>query len=157
MVERQDDIDRFLSLAMCYNRSFKVIEQHYFQALIALHFYAVFCQQDSCVKIKLLLLYWKHNANVNNFIQNLRNILNEVSVDMVHGGFNVNYFSDKDSAELKSRLEESLDFQEVVKKPTFISGSLLDHVYVKLGKFKNVTTTIISVYYSDHDTVRISL
>ena len=84
---------------------------------------------------KFLLLYRKHNTNVDNFIQNLRNILNEVSVDMVLGGFNVNYFSDKDSAELKSRLEESLDFQQVVKKPTFISGSLLDHVYVKLGKF----------------------
>ena len=134
----------------------KVIEQHYFQVLNALHFCAVFCQQDSCVKIKFLLLYRKHNTNVNNFIQNLRNILNEVSVDMVLGDFNVNYFSDKDSAELKSRLEESLDFQQVVKKPTFVSGSLLDHVYVKLGKFKNVTTTIISVYYSDHDTVRIS-
>ena len=76
---------------------------------------------------------------------------------MVLGDFNVNYFSDKDSSELKSRLEESLDFQQVVKKPTFISRSLLDDVYVKLGKFKNVTTAIISVYYSDHDTVRISL
>ena len=76
MVERQDDIVRFLSLAMCYNRSVKVIEQHYFQVLNALHFFAVFCQQDSCVKIKFLLLYRKHNRNVNNFIQNLRNILN---------------------------------------------------------------------------------
>ena len=89
MVERQDDIDRFLSLAMCYNRSVKVIEQHYFQALNALHFCAVFCQQDSCVKIKFLLLYRKQH-NVNNFIQNLRNILNEVSVDMVLGDFKVN-------------------------------------------------------------------
>ena len=120
-------------------------------------FLCCICQQDSCVKIKYLLLYRKHNTNVNNFIQNLRNILNEVSVDMVLGDFNVNYFSDKDSSELKSRLEESLDFQQVVKKPTFISRSLLDDVYVKLGKFKNVTTAIISVYYSDHDTVRISL
>ena len=75
---------------------------------------------------------------------------------MVLGDFDVNEFSDKDSAELKSRLEESLDFQQVVKKRTFISGSLLDHVYVKLGKFKSVTTTIISVYYSDHDAVIIS-
>ena len=75
---------------------------------------------------------------------------------MVLGDFDVNEFSDKDSAELKSRLEESLDFQQVVKKRTFISGSLLDHVYVKLGKFKSVTTAIISVYYSDHDAVIIS-
>ena len=75
---------------------------------------------------------------------------------MVLGDFDVNEFSDKDSAELKSRLEESLDFQQVVKKRTFISGSLLDHVYVKLGKFKSVTTTIISVYSSDHDAVIIS-
>ena len=51
---------------------------------------------------------------------------------MVLGDFNVNYFSDKDSAELKSASEESLDFKQVVKKPTFISGSLLDHVYVKM-------------------------
>ena len=93
---------------------------------------AVFCQQDSCVEIKFLLLYRKHHTNVNNFIQNLRNILNKVSVDVVLGDFNVNYFSDKDSAELKSASEESLDFQQVVKKPTFISGSLLGHVYVKM-------------------------
>ena len=51
---------------------------------------------------------------------------------------------------------ESLNYIQVVTSPTFISGSLLDHVYVKLSSV-NVTVNVINVYYSDHDAIQVAV
>lgn len=53
---------------------------------------------------------------------------------------------------------ESLNYTQIVQSPTFIStGSLLDHVYVRNEMLHTITTSVINVYYSDHDAVNISL
>ena len=54
-------------------------------------------------------------------------------------------------------LMTSLDYKQVVQSPTFVSaGSLLDHVYVK-GNFQTIQCSVLAVYYSDHDAVKISI
>ena len=53
---------------------------------------------------------------------------------------------------------ESLEFCQLVKKPTFVSsGSLLDHLYVKQGSFQIIDNHVINVYYSDHDAIKVTL
>ena len=42
-------------------------------------------------------------------------------------------------------------FKQMVKKPTTISGTLIDHVYV--SQRMTVTTDVTDYYYSDHDYV----
>ena len=54
-------------------------------------------------------------------------------------------------------LMDSLEYSQIVQSPTFVSaGSTLDHVYVK-PTFDIVQNSIVSVYYSDHDAVKISI
>ena len=50
----------------------------------------------------------------------------------------------------------SLEYIQIVNKPTFISaGSLLDQVYVKQSLYDEIQNEVVTVYYSDHDCVKI--
>ena len=51
---------------------------------------------------------------------------------------------------------KSLGYTQMVANPTFISGSLLDHVYNRL-KGVNITVHVINVYYSDHDAIQLTM
>ena len=76
---------------------------------------------------------------------------------MVFGDFNINYFNGTHSQPLIS-LMESLNYTQIVTEPTFVSaGSLLDHVYVKRTSIQIINSSVVSVYYSDHDAVVTSL
>jgi hypothetical protein len=75
---------------------------------------------------------------------------------MVLGDFNINYFNDDISP--LSQLFTALQYNQIVQQPTFLSsGSLLDHIYVKTSKLDIVNSSVISVYYSDHDIVKVSV
>ena len=54
-------------------------------------------------------------------------------------------------------LMESLGYLQIVKMPKFISGSLLDHVYIRKANKGNIDSSVISVYYSDHDAIKITV
>ena len=48
----------------------------------------------------------------------------------------------------------SMGFTQLIQEPTFIAGSLLDHLYVnKAMKKKNIFFDKNSCYYSDHDVI----
>ena len=53
---------------------------------------------------------------------------------------------------------DSLHYIQVVQSPTFVSGgSLLDHVYVKCSHRHTIKCSVLPVYYSDHDAIKISI
>ena len=55
-------------------------------------------------------------------------------------------------------LMNSLNYEQIVQSPTFVSvGSLLDHVYINRTMWNVIQNSVISVYYPDHDTVKISI
>ena len=65
--------------------------------------------------------------------------------------------NDDDVKGLKS-LMDSLDYTQVVESATFISsGSLLDHVYVKSKILPMIENSVVSVYYSDHEAVKVKI
>ncbi len=67
------------------------------------------------------------------------------------------YFNEKNISPLKV-LAESLNYVQLVTKPTFVSsGSLLDHVYVKQSISNTIDGNVISVYYSDHEAVKLTV
>ena len=51
------------------------------------------------------------------------------------------------------------DYQLVINEPTHISGSLIDHVYVKKEVINEVEVSafVKSVYFSDHDAIKLRL
>ena len=90
------------------------------------------------------------------YIGSMGYLLNQHPVDIILGDFNINYLNDKEIRPLKI-LMDSLNYKQIVQSPTFLSaGSLLDHVYINPTVFNVIQNSIISVYYSDHDAVKIS-
>ena len=87
----------------------------------------------------------------------MESILNQHPADIILGDFNINYLNDNDIKPLKTSMN-FLNYKQIVQSPTFVSaGSLLDHVYVNPTLFNIVQNSVISVYYSDHDAVTISM
>ena len=155
ILNRQDNSDsRYCSLAFCNKTTLSISEKEYLPVINALMFTAVFSTRENC-EIRFLFLYRKQDSNVHDFVNNLNHITNWYRIDVILGDFNINYFDEKESHHLKNILESTLGYQQIVSKPTFLSGSLLDHVYIRSQKFKSVDNSVIEVYYSDHDAVKI--
>ena len=103
-----------------------------------------------------MIIYRKQSLNITQYINSIKQTLNDNDINIIFGDFNINYLSDDEIKPLKS-LMTSLDYKQVVQSPTFVSaGSLLDHVYVK-GNFQTIQCSVLAVYYSDHDGVKISI
>jgi hypothetical protein len=108
-------------------------------------------------KKTFLLLYRKNNSDIKQYVDGIRYLICSNSIDIILGDFNVNYLNETDVRLLKSMME-SLQFTQIVQNPTFISaGSTLDHIYLKLDSLQVHENRIVSVYYSDHECVKISL
>ena len=75
---------------------------------------------------------------------------------MVFGDFNMNYLNDNE-LEAFRLLMQSCNFNQVVTSPTYIAGSLLDHVYVSTTSLDVLENAVVSVYYSDHDAVKLTI
>ena len=75
------------------------------------------------------------------------------SIDVIAGY--VNY--DLLKATKNRFLDIFTDLVQIVNKPTHISGSLLDHTYIKKALIKEFPSnvTVENIYFSDYDTVRI--
>ena len=154
ILNRQYSHDRYSSLAFCTKTTVNIDEKEYFPVINGLMFTTVFTSRGNC-EMRFLLLYRKQASKVQDFVNDLNHIVNWYTIDVILGDFNINYFDEKESQYLQNILENTLGYQQIVSKPTFLSGSLLDHVYIKPHKFKSVDNSVIGVYYSDHDAVEI--
>lgn len=106
--------------------------------------------------VTFLLVYHKNDSDISVFINGLNYLLRTRTIDIVLGDLNINYFSCKEVKPLTSMMD-SLNYVQIVKRPTFLYGSLLDHVYVQHAKEDTIHSSVISVYYSDHDAIRITI
>ena len=151
-VYRQDhSTDKYSSMAICVKNYLEMEGYEYIPSLNAAKFMLkdVNIQESRC----FLLLYRKNNSNVSQYMEALEYVINNSSVDMILGDFNINYLNEIHSQPLMS-LMESFNYTQIVTEPTFVSaGSLLDHVYVREGSVRVIDNSVVSVYYSDHDAV----
>ena len=153
-VHRQDHTDKFLSLAVCYKDAITLCDTEYFPSINGLRF---LLNNSSGNTLSCLLLYRKHGGNIQQFITCLNYIITSLDIDVIFGDFNIDYFNEKNISPLKV-LAESLNYVQLVTKPSFISsGSLLDHVYVKQSISNTIDGNVISVYYSDHEAVKLTV
>jgi hypothetical protein len=154
-LHRQDHaFDKFLSLAICYKETITLCETEYFSSINGLKFSINLSSENI---LSCLLLYRKHGVNNQQFISCLDYIIRSCDFDLIFGDFNIDYFNEKTISSLKE-LTESLNYVQLVNKPTFVSsGSLLDHVYVKQSMSSKIEANIVSVYYSDHEAVKVTV
>ena len=77
---------------------------------------------------------------------------------MILGDFNINYLNDSESKLLKTLMEDTLQYTQIVERPTFVSsGGLIDHIYIDGNVLSVVQSSVVSVYYSDHEAIKVCL
>lgn len=135
-----------------------ILNQEYFPALNAFKFVVTYDTNnvEGPLNLALLLVHRKNGSSILDFVNGIEYLLRAHSIDVILGDLNVNVFNAIYMQPLTD-LMESFNYVQILKKPTFISGSLLDHVYVRQAIKANAHSSVISVYYSDHDAIRIKL
>ena len=76
-------------------------------------------------------------------------------IDIIAGNFNYDLLK----VSQNKFLDVFTDHVQMVNKPTHISGSLMDHVYMKKALMKEffINVTVEIIYFSDHDALRITI
>jgi len=100
---------------------------------------------------KILFLYRKRDWDMLDFYQTLHYLIETMDIDFVMGDFNL-----KPNEQLNNLLGS---YELLVNEPTQLSGSILDHVYVKkciLNNY-NIIVRIESVFFTDHELVLINV
>ena len=141
--------DRFQSIAVCTKVNAHIISH---TKLTGASFITVLKPSFDNKIIKLLLLYKKHVLPLNSFCYWLQGFVTNNSVDTILGDFNVNGFNEN------IRLSQILSrYDQLVNTSTHISGSFLDHFYIRQEFPKPVTSDVISIYFSDHNAIKLKL
>ena len=153
---RQDSIDKYSSLALCFRNTLCNEDSEYFSSVNALKF-VIFSPTTQKGKT-LLLLYRKQSTNINQYLENLKDILDQNSIDIILGDFNINYLVNNNEVKVLKELMDIYTYTQIVQTPTFLSaGSLLDHIYINPQMFTVLDNSVVSVYYSDHQAIKVSL
>ena len=102
-----------------------------------------------------MLLYRKQSMHIREFFQMLQYLLATHSIDIIAGDFNYDLLK----VSQNKLLDIFTDHVQMVNKPTHISGSLIDHAYIKKALIEEFSTyvTFENIYFSDHDVVRIAI
>ena len=97
----------------------------------------------------LMLVYRKHSMQMQKFFQML-----QYFVDIVAGDFNFDFLKVSENNLL---LNHFMEHTQIVNTPTHLSGSLIDHVYIKKALMEefSANATVENVYFSDHVSIRI--
>ena len=111
--------------------------------------FSIFRINIESLEITIMLLYRKNNTSIPEFYDLLRYLTTIYDISLIVGDFNLR---------LNENLRNFLNlFDQLIERPTFISGSILDHVYVKktfILKYM-VRADVESVFFSQHDSVKI--
>ena len=153
-LHRQDHpTDMYSSLAVCTTENIHVLQMQYFPNINGLMYKILTFNTNQT--ITFLLIYKKNSSNTNQYVENMNTVLTTYTIDVIFGDFNVNYLNESNTR-LLNQLMNTHCFTQIVDKPTFIlAGSLLDQVYVNQSFPNVIQNKVISVYYSDHDAVKI--
>ena len=154
-ITRHDNNNSYLSLALCTD---KKISQSDVLSFPQVNGFSMKIVKNE-ISLRLLLLYRPHSYDRDQFVYSLHDIISTYNIEVVIDDFNLNYFSDIDCHDLKYVMNAS-NYTQLVSSATYVSsGSLLDHVYIKshlIDSYK-VDHVVKCVYYSDHDSIKISI
>ena len=98
----------------------------------------------------IIFLYLSQNYNKDSVYNLLENWIQNDVATVVMGDINENLYENS----MFEKFMKIKGFAQLINEPTFIAGSLLDHLYVnKAMKEKNIFFEKNSCYYSDHDAI----
>ena len=146
IIRNDDEIDKFKSIAVLYNkRSFTCLDQDNYNPVL-------YIELVSLNQFSMLVLYRKINSNIAEFVGYVTYLAITKHVDLILGDFNEDSLLNE--RPITTSLQ-SLGFTQIVSEPTHIRGACLDHIYIKNNQnnFPNFDVLLNSVYVSDHDSI----
>ena len=147
--------DKYCSIATCINRN----------NVELLHMYHIPSATLVTVKkrqiskpLNILLLYRKNKSAIQELVYLIQHMNSHVEneVHIILGDFNIDGFSNKNT-ELREILNQ---YKLIVDEPTHLSGSLLDHVYIRkdvLELVSSIKCIVKCIFFSDHDAIKFQL
>lgn len=109
-------------------------------------------------RLQVALVYRSPSVSLDAFLGALATVLNHVAMSdiptVVLGDFNEDLLQKPDSRVL--RLMSSNGYEQLVQSPTTDRGTMIDHVYYNRPS-ANTVVQVRDTYYSDHDTVCMSV
>ena len=147
--------DKFCSLASCYKNT---IDHIHHDDIPAVTLYSVQKSKFQHGTVNILLVYRKNLSKLEDFIYVLDHFLSRIedNIHIILGDFNINAFEENKNKKLQEAL---INYNQILEEPTHISGSLIDHVYVKKTFYDQIDihTIIKNTHFSDHDAVKVTL
>ena len=106
--------------------------------------------------IDLIFLYLSKQFSWNKLKTLLENwIKNERRVAILG---DMNWQFDCETSEMKTYLEQTLDFKQIINVPTHDQGHTIDHIYINRKVIEeDATFSTEPVYYSDHDIIQLKV
>ena len=103
----------------------------------------------------LMLAYRKQSMHMQEYFQMLQYFPATYSKDIIAGEFSYVFLK----VPQNKFLDVFIDHDQMVNKPTHISGSLIDHVNIKNALMEKFFTNVgvENIYFLDHDTVIIAI
>ena len=119
----------------------------------------VTCESQEYGRVMIVAVYRSPRLNLGYFIPRLEELLLSIGREncehvIIVGDFNEDQL--KDGNHPITGMFANFGYQQTVKGPTSVHGSLLDLVFVKTRTLQH-TTSILPTYYSDHEAIKISL
>jgi hypothetical protein len=106
-------------------------------------------------QFNIVLLYRSPTASITSLVNILSQVLVNISIPtFILGDFNIDYLQQSQSQ--LSDILNAHSFVQLVQNATTDQGSLLDHVYFNTNT-DNLVTEVHDTYYSDHDTLYVTI
>ena len=143
--------DKFQSLALCYQYNIDINDIF---NIPGISLFTISKKNVPQTRLRMLLLYRKQTINIQTYCENLTNLLRLESIQNVLADFNINALNSNNPL-----VSVFADYTQIVSKPTHLSGSLLDHVYIKktLLETVDIISFVKSIYFSEHDIIQFKL
>ena len=102
-----------------------------------------------------MLVYRKQSIHMQELFEMLQYLLATYSTDLIAGCFNYDILNGSQN----KCLDLFRDHVQMVNKPTYTSGSLIDQVYIKTTLTEEFFTNLLveNIYFSDYDVVGIEI
>ena len=126
IIRNDDEIDKFKSIAVLYNKnSFTCLEQENYNAVLYIKFATTL---SSLNQFSILVLYRKNNSNIAEFVGYVIYLAITKHVHLILGDFNEDSLLNERPITTSF---QSLGFTQIVSEPTHIWGACLDHIYIR--------------------------
>jgi len=140
-----------MSLAFCLHKDIFVSEHEKHEGWSILTFRK---PMFADANLKIALVYKQPNSQLQLFNTVIQAVLGK-QTDIILGDFNIDAFNS--NCRLLQEIFRS--YELIVNEPTHLSGSLIDHVYVKKTLLEEYSfkSSVTNIYFSDHDAVRFQI